>query len=272
MSNPKELTDSKIRHLAANATIYLMCWRDKGDIKYLQKAKDCIDKLLEFEGANNINASYATETKECWPQTTDAKILADEFCKLNTASDHGVMLGWFANAIMSGYDTAMAKSRSKEYHTNMLRQLQAESIPAPEAKPIEPLHFDLEAAKAGTPIMRRNGDKVRFVAFDEKLRYPLLIAFNMANDNSAKQGELLDNYPANGVHKSSKELSELDIVMVPVPMKECEGWVNLYKTSVGKIFTSEVCETPKECAAILSKYETYLGICRVTWTEKVERK
>jgi hypothetical protein len=39
-----------------------------------------------------------------WPQTMDAKIWADEFCKRNSASDHDTMIGWFANAIMVGYD------------------------------------------------------------------------------------------------------------------------------------------------------------------------
>lgn len=41
-----------------------------------------------------------------WPETMDAKVWADEFCKRNSASDHATMLGWFANAIMIGYDTA----------------------------------------------------------------------------------------------------------------------------------------------------------------------
>jgi len=49
-----------------------------------------------------------------WPQTMDAKIWADEFCKRNTASDHGTMLGWFANAIMIGYDTAERRFRKDE--------------------------------------------------------------------------------------------------------------------------------------------------------------
>lgn len=34
-----------------------------------------------------------------WPHTIDAKAWADEFCKRNTATDHGAMIGWFANAI-----------------------------------------------------------------------------------------------------------------------------------------------------------------------------
>jgi hypothetical protein len=36
----------------------------------------------------------------------DAKVWADEFCSRNSAADHGQMLAWFANAIMTGYDTA----------------------------------------------------------------------------------------------------------------------------------------------------------------------
>jgi hypothetical protein len=38
--------------------------------------------------------------------TMDAKLWADEYCRLNTAADHATMLSWFANAIMAGYDEA----------------------------------------------------------------------------------------------------------------------------------------------------------------------
>jgi len=38
--------------------------------------------------------------------TIDAKVWTDEFCRLNAAADHGAMLGWFANAIMAGFDEA----------------------------------------------------------------------------------------------------------------------------------------------------------------------
>jgi len=48
-----------------------------------------------------------------WPQTTDAKIWADEFCTRNSASDHGTMHAWFANAIMVGYDTQHKKLEPK---------------------------------------------------------------------------------------------------------------------------------------------------------------
>lgn len=38
--------------------------------------------------------------------TMDAQVWATEFCRLNNAADHGMMLAWFANAIMAGYDHA----------------------------------------------------------------------------------------------------------------------------------------------------------------------
>lgn len=36
----------------------------------------------------------------------DGKKWADAFCQYNNCADHAMMLGWFCNAIMAGYDTA----------------------------------------------------------------------------------------------------------------------------------------------------------------------
>jgi hypothetical protein len=49
-----------------------------------------------------------------WPHTADARVWADEWVKAiqnnpDIATDHECMIGWFANAIMAGYDTACAK-------------------------------------------------------------------------------------------------------------------------------------------------------------------
>jgi hypothetical protein len=41
-----------------------------------------------------------------FPHTMDAAVWAAEFVKLNPGADEGLMLSWFANAIMAGYDTA----------------------------------------------------------------------------------------------------------------------------------------------------------------------
>src|SRR4030042_1613739 len=54
-----------------------------------------------------------------WPQTMDANAWATEFCKRNSASDHGTLLGWFANAIMIGHDTAIRKEQVKNATPNV---------------------------------------------------------------------------------------------------------------------------------------------------------
>ena len=55
-----------------------------------------------------------------WPHTTDAKVWADEWIKTITEHpqipiDHECMIGWFANAIMAGYDTAMIHRGHSEW-------------------------------------------------------------------------------------------------------------------------------------------------------------
>lgn len=50
-----------------------------------------------------------------WPHTMDAQIWAKKWLEITRdkpeiALDEGAMIGWFANAIMAGYDTAMLRS------------------------------------------------------------------------------------------------------------------------------------------------------------------
>ena len=49
-----------------------------------------------------------------WPHTMDAQVWAEKFANAVVAepsltADRGTMIGWFANAIMAGYDTAMLR-------------------------------------------------------------------------------------------------------------------------------------------------------------------
>jgi len=49
-----------------------------------------------------------------WLHTVDARVWADEWAKTiaehpGIATDPGAMLGWFANAIMAGYDAERAR-------------------------------------------------------------------------------------------------------------------------------------------------------------------
>lgn len=52
-----------------------------------------------------------------WPHTLDASVWADEFTKHfsgHKQPDRYDMIVWFANAIMAGYDTAMARARKSK--------------------------------------------------------------------------------------------------------------------------------------------------------------
>lgn len=66
-------------------------------------------------------------SEQRWPHTMDAAKWAKEFVKsyhpvgkdlsrpaMNTREAEELMLGWFANAIMAGYDTAQARSAASE--------------------------------------------------------------------------------------------------------------------------------------------------------------
>lgn len=52
--------------------------------------------------------------KQRWPHTMDARVWAKEWLETlaenpDIATDEGAMIGWFANAIMAGYDTAQSR-------------------------------------------------------------------------------------------------------------------------------------------------------------------
>lgn len=52
-----------------------------------------------------------------WPQTFDAQVWAKKFIRTvsanpEIASDEGTMIGWFANAIMIGYDRGRSEIKN----------------------------------------------------------------------------------------------------------------------------------------------------------------
>lgn len=90
--------------------------------KMLDEAADEIEKLYnqsippleeDDELPGELALQIAVEKGE-WPHTMDAMIWADMFCKQFPDFDHGTALGWFANAIMAGYDTAIARQRQSD--------------------------------------------------------------------------------------------------------------------------------------------------------------
>jgi hypothetical protein len=57
--------------------------------------------------------------KQRWPHTVDAQVWVKEWLKTigkhpDIPTDEGSMIGWFANAIMAGYDTAQYRAKKKK--------------------------------------------------------------------------------------------------------------------------------------------------------------
>lgn len=85
--------------------------------------------------------------------------------------------------------------------------------------PAARIPFDLDAAKAGAPLVTRDGRRVHFVAHDPgaDINFRLLVRFD-------------DNVCATAVHESGcSQVKEMhgDIFMAPKPKRTV--WVNLYK-------------------------------------------
>jgi hypothetical protein len=80
----------------------------------------CGDQL-EFEMEH---ADTPPKERPDWPLPSfDARDWAEAFCKLNPGMDEGLMISWFANALMRGYDEAMSREsrvrdllKSASYH------------------------------------------------------------------------------------------------------------------------------------------------------------
>ena len=65
----------------------------------------------EFEAEH---AGAKPEDRPDWPLPSfDAQDWAKEFCRINPTMDEGTMVGWFANALMRGFDEHAARHKEK---------------------------------------------------------------------------------------------------------------------------------------------------------------
>jgi len=72
-----------------------------------------VDDKYDDDMPGALALSLAVQSGK-WPHTMDAQVWAEKFAEAVAAdptmtSDRGTMIGWFANAIMAGYDTAMIR-------------------------------------------------------------------------------------------------------------------------------------------------------------------
>lgn len=88
--------------------------------------------------------------------------------------------------------------------------------------------FDIEAAKAGAPVVTRNGSAARILAFDlDNPEYSLAVA---VTDENIGQ-EFLSDYTERGSYYAGDEgESGYDLFMAPVKKT---GWFNLFHCGVG---------------------------------------
>uniref|UniRef100_A0A6M3IE39 Phage protein n=1 Tax=viral metagenome TaxID=1070528 RepID=A0A6M3IE39_9ZZZZ len=64
---------------------------------------------------------------------SDAKVWAEEFVKIvkkkpSITTDEGTMIGWFANAIMTGYDEGFFSTNKKHHETQIDKEKARETI------------------------------------------------------------------------------------------------------------------------------------------------
>lgn len=94
---------------------------------------------IEFEMEH---ADTPPKERPDWPLPSfDARDWAEAFCKLNPGMDEDLMIAWFANALMRGYDEATSRnSLSKESLAAIEKIVEAayKRFGKPLDKPAEP--------------------------------------------------------------------------------------------------------------------------------------
>lgn len=117
--------------------------------------------------------------------------------------------------------------------------------------------FDLEAAKAGAPVMTRAGRPARILAFDLKAddECPIVVAIETDDGKSevvrtyTKYGYAVDEY-------------DDDLMMAYVKHR---AWVNVYKR--GQYHIGGTFDTEEEAIKYGEKFSTYITTILVEWEE-----
>ena len=114
--------------------------------------------------------------------------------------------------------------------------------------------FDLEAAKAGAPVVTRNGKKARIICFDLYNGAYVLVALITQDDG--REGVVLTK--KDGRHCTILDDSTHDLFMAPVKK---EGWLNIYP----KNCSSEI--YPTIGFADLIGHQSRVACVKVEWEE-----
>lgn len=125
--------------------------------------------------------------------------------------------------------------------------------------------FNLELAKAGYSVQTRDGRPVRILCYDVKGHdYPIM-ALVMEKDNK----EMPYLFTLIGSINNSAIESSLDLFM---NITKKEGWVNIYRSSNGTMYTEQERVYNSEEEAIAGKFDrtynrVYVTSKKIEWEE-----
>lgn len=116
--------------------------------------------------------------------------------------------------------------------------------------------FDLEAAKAGKPVVTMAGRKARIICFDRNDLYPI-VALIECEDGK----EIIGAYSKEG----QTEIHEIKGTNLMMLSEKKEGWVNIDKGGSVKITISSPYSTKEE--AIHDDNECTIDTIKINWSE-----
>lgn len=120
--------------------------------------------------------------------------------------------------------------------------------------------FDLEAAKAGAPVMTRDGRPVRILAFDvEGAIYPVVAAVKTLDGKR----EAIQMYTESGEYSYIVAKHDYDLVMAPVKHR---AWLNVHKIDSQYVLTSNFA-TEESAVQQEQNSDTYITTVSIDWEE-----
>lgn len=121
--------------------------------------------------------------------------------------------------------------------------------------------FDLEKAKAGSPVCTRSGEKARIICFDANNdQYPIIALIYIINEN----GEVPLSFTKGGRYTGLEEDSK-DLFMVG---EKKEGWINLYSFLEDEECIGRVYATREEAMSKrLREDYKYIDTIKIEWEE-----
>lgn len=118
--------------------------------------------------------------------------------------------------------------------------------------------FDLEKAKAGEPLMTRDGRKARMIGERKHPEYPIVVA--VCDKNGYEEVFLYTNEGRNYIHQKADE----DLFMVP---KKRKKYANFYLKDEDFYDLSEVYDNKDDAIRNIRYDVKYIKTIEIEWEE-----